>query len=193
MILSSLIGAALLGQAATQVVCPIMGSRVPANAPFDDFNGVRFAYCCPGCDAKFARNPLASLKSANDKKWVIGKSLFDPVARTRVWENRSKGFSDYKGVRFYFTTEANKATFDASPAKFGELPTKESLVCPVTEEKIGGYQNASDYVDFDGVRYYICCAGCLPKMEADPAKYAKAASKHVKAPGIANPSKNSGH
>ena len=29
--------------------------------------------------------------------------------------------------------------------------------------------------DYEGVRYYLCCAGCGPKFDADPAVYAHAA------------------
>ena len=32
------------------------------------------------------------------------------------------------------------------------------------------------YRDFDGTRYYLCCAGCGPRFDADPNKYATAAS-----------------
>lgn len=28
------------------------------------------------------------------------------------------------------------------------------------------------YRDYEGERYYLCCAGCGPKFDADPAKYA---------------------
>lgn len=28
--------------------------------------------------------------------------------------------------------------------------------------------------DHDGTRYYLCCAGCGPKFDADPARYAAA-------------------
>lgn len=32
------------------------------------------------------------------------------------------------------------------------------------------------YRDFEGTRYYLCCAGCGPRFDADPHKYATAAS-----------------
>ncbi|GAA2174877.1 hypothetical protein GCM10009846_22520 [Agrococcus versicolor] len=28
--------------------------------------------------------------------------------------------------------------------------------------------------DYEGTRYYLCCAGCGPKFDADPARYAAA-------------------
>ncbi|WP_017197919.1 YHS domain-containing protein [Arthrobacter sp. M2012083] len=30
------------------------------------------------------------------------------------------------------------------------------------------------YRDFEGTRYWFCCAGCGPAFDADPAKYAHA-------------------
>ena len=32
------------------------------------------------------------------------------------------------------------------------------------------------YRDHEGQRYWFCCAGCAPAFDADPAKYALAAS-----------------
>lgn len=29
--------------------------------------------------------------------------------------------------------------------------------------------------DYEGTRYYLCCAACGPRFDADPAKYAAAA------------------
>ncbi len=44
---------------------------------------------------------------------------------------------------------------------------KPQTRCPV----MGGKINKALYVDADGRRVYACCAGCLPKIEADPARY----------------------
>ena len=40
---------------------------------------------------------------------------------------------------------------------------------PVDKAKAG---QAGLYRDFEGERYYFCCAGCGPAFDADPAKYA---------------------
>jgi len=36
---------------------------------------------------------------------------------------------------------------------------------------MGGKINKSLFVDHDGKRVYACCAGCLPDLKKDPAKY----------------------
>ena len=41
--------------------------------------------------------------------------------------------------------------------------------CPV----MGGKINKALYVDYEGQRIYVCCAGCIPKIKNDPAKYIK--------------------
>lgn len=189
--ITGLVSVLLLAQPAP-VVCPIMGNPVSEGMAFHDYAGVRFTFCCGGCDVSFKSNPDRAISQAIRNRKVIGESLFDPVSRSRVLKNRSKGFSDYKGIRFYFHTAATKATFDKDPKAYGELPKMLSLHCAVTDEKIGGYANASDYVDFEGVRYYLCCGGCVDPMNAEPGKYAAKAKARAVKPMVADPSKNFG-
>lgn len=42
-------------------------------------------------------------------------------------------------------------------------------MCPV----MGGAVNKALYVDYDGKRIYVCCAGCIDAVKKDPAKYVK--------------------
>lgn len=53
------------------------------------------------------------------------------------------------------------------------------IVCPVmgtvipsTEKAVGGYR------DYQGKRYYFCCAECAPKFDQNPDAYAE--GKHLK-------------
>ncbi len=46
---------------------------------------------------------------------------------------------------------------------------KSQTLCPV----MGGKINKSLYVDAEGKRIYVCCAGCIDKIKADPKKYIK--------------------
>lgn len=57
-------------------------------------------------------------------------------------------------------------------AEKSDKPVKTVAVqktCPVT----GGKINKALYVDYEGQRIYVCCAGCIPKVKKDPAKYIK--------------------
>lgn len=47
------------------------------------------------------------------------------------------------------------------------------LVCPVQGDVIPDADKAAGFQDYEGKRYYFCCAGCPEAFAADPAKYAK--------------------
>ena len=46
---------------------------------------------------------------------------------------------------------------------------KDQETCPV----MGGKINKKQFADVDGKRIYVCCPGCIGKIEADSAKYIK--------------------
>ncbi len=54
-------------------------------------------------------------------------------------------------------------------AKQEQQAKKFQTECPILGEKI----DKSLFVDFKGKRIYVCCAGCIEKVKADPAKYIK--------------------
>jgi YHS domain-containing protein len=163
------------------LVCPMMGSEIHADSPAVDYNGVRYQFCCAGCDSKFMANPTEALKAEMLKDKMVGVGLFDPVSGKRITEKKAKGSSDFAGVRFYFESEANKATFDAEPKKYGTAPKNEVMVCPVMGKKVT-YATADSYVDYNGVRYYACCGGCSPMLKQDASKFASGVAKSVQAP-----------
>lgn len=88
--------------------CPVMGGpdhlsstvRVVLN------NELQY-FCCGGCDTKFSANPAAYRKSLTD---VVTNKSFAPTADSPR--------STYKGQIYLFASEANKASFDKSPAKY---------------------------------------------------------------------------
>lgn len=57
-------------------------------------------------------------------------------------------------------------------------PAGAMAECPVmvgSPVVIAHAEAAGLFRDYDGNRYYFCCAGCGPAFDADPAKYASAA------------------
>src|SRR5690606_32956894 len=129
-------------------------------------SGASFKMCCAGCDAKFAEKPADYLKTAIKDNKVIGEFLFDPVSHRRIKPEAAKGGSqDYKGMRYYFATEANKKAFAADPAKHAKIPKNEVFYCVVMDAKIKDYSKADSYVDNCNVRYWMCCEGCQTTFE----------------------------
>ena len=172
-----------LGQGAT-LHCPVMGSAVNKPAEAIAYNGVLYGTCCGGCGSQFTKDPGKFLKSDKIKGKAVGVFMFDPVAGAKVDTTKSKfGPVTHNGTQFYFLEEKNMATFKADPKKYAAMPEKEALFCPVMGHEIkGGYAGAGGYADVEGVRYYVCCGGCLGQMKADGKKFVAKAAKAVKAP-----------
>lgn len=47
-------------------VCPVMGNKVDVDGPTVEYNGKLYAFCCPGCDAKFEKNPEKYSKNLSE-------------------------------------------------------------------------------------------------------------------------------
>lgn len=48
------------------MVCPVMGNKVDVDGPTVEYNGKLYGFCCPGCDAKFEKNPEKYSKNLNE-------------------------------------------------------------------------------------------------------------------------------
>lgn len=180
--LSTLAALALHGPA---LVCPVMGGETTEKSPFTDLGGVRYRYCCPMCKATFEKDPAKAIAAAQKRGKAFGSSLFDPVSGDRLDHAKSiHAYSEYKGVRFLFHSDADKTAFDKAPAPYADVPSKEALYCPVSKEKVASYEKASGYADYQGVRYYFCCDGCDKPFKADPAKYTPIAAPYVRSVAV---------
>ncbi len=174
------LSAVALGQSAA-LKCPVMGSTIDPKSAVVEYNGARYQFCCGGCDANFAKAPAEFLKTQKKAGNTVGTFLFDPVSRKRLDLGKAVVTADFDSLRYPFETQANKAAFLKSPKKFAATPAKEALYCPVGAEAVSSYASASDYVDHNGIRWYMCCPGCGEPFEKNPAKYLVAGiEKHVK-------------
>ncbi|MBL8060349.1 MAG: hypothetical protein JNK63_06495 [Chthonomonas sp.] len=175
----------LVTLAPVDVTCPIMGHKAPDNpTEYSDFAGVRYAYCCGGCEGTFEKDMSGAMAKVISKGKVAGQGLFDPISRLRIQAKNAKASSDYKGVRYYFAKATDKAKFDKAPATFATAPAKESLTCPVMGDKMAGYDDAWSYRDLNGVRFYLCCGSCTSEFGKNPTKYAAKFRNTIKAPSF---------
>lgn len=180
--ITTLIAAIALGNG-TSLSCPVTGEALSGKGGGTlVYAGVRYTVCCAGCFPKLKADPAKAIGNPDLKGKTIGVSMYDPVATTHVDLKKSKAFSDYNGVRFYFANAANKKTFDAAPEKFGKIPAKEALWCGVMNHTITGYDTAGAYVDQGDTRYYVCCPGCLGKFKENPQAAMAKSAKAVAAP-----------
>jgi hypothetical protein len=63
----------------------------------------------------------------------------------------------------------SNSTLLAEEGKPEKKEVKEQTTCPV----MGGKIVKDLYVDYDGKRIYLCCAGCVEPVKKDPAKHIK--------------------
>ena len=55
-------------------VCPVKGNPIEADSPTVEYNGKIYAFCCPGCDTKFAKDPQKYAKNlSEDGKKFVGR------------------------------------------------------------------------------------------------------------------------
>jgi YHS domain-containing protein len=166
------------------VSCPVLGTKIDAvtkDNQSSDYKGVRYYFCCNGCKPQFDKDQTKFLKDAKNKDKVLGISLFDPVTTKRLTPEKATTHSDFGGVRYFFAKEDDKKTFDKEPKKFTTAPKKDVLFCPVSNELVASPTEASDYSDYQGARYYFCCAGCKPQFDKSPDKYLDGLDARIKA------------
>jgi YHS domain-containing protein len=176
--------AVLLGQA-QELSCPVMGGPVAINSKIVEYAGASYSFCCPGCEASFAKSPAKFVETQAKAKKTAGVFLFDPVSRQRLELYKAQATSDFAGIRYPFASKENRKKFLANPNIFTKTPPKEALYCPVGKEVVPSYAKASDYVDHNGVRWFMCCAGCGGPFENDPAKYlVPGIERHIRVPFV---------
>lgn len=168
---------------AAGLVCPVSGSPVMEGSKAIDVNGIRYRFCCNSCPEAFQKDPDPVLKKARENKWLVGVSVFDPVSGKRLSPESAKGgSSDFEGIRFAFVSADNKAAFDTDPKTFGKIPEKACSICPVMGHELANTYMSPAYVDFENVRYFACCEMCVPKLRANPKKFADSSAGKVGAP-----------
>lgn len=94
-------------------------------------------------------------------------------------------FVDRGGQRIYVCCKGCIAPVQKDFAKYakkiegtGETVARLQTTCPV----MGGKINKKQYADVKGKRIYVCCPGCIGKIEADPEKFIKKLEKEGVAP-----------
>lgn len=173
--------------------CAVMGSPAPMNtANALDYAGVRYPFCCGGCDGTFAKEPgKYVLKAAKEGK-TIGFFLFEPTTGAKLDPKKMPAlYADYKGTRYFFASEDNKKAFDGDHARFDKPVTKEVMYCSVMGHDIDGVGAAGSYADYEGVRYYFCCMDCRGAFVKDPTKYTDAVKAKVQESKATKPAKGS--
>lgn len=73
---------------------------------------------------------------------------------------------------------AASTTTAALPEGIKEYKNKDGkLECPIMKQVIESPEKADGFVDYEGVRYYLCCGMCVGKAKKDPKILAEKAAQ----------------
>ncbi|NLF40618.1 YHS domain-containing protein [bacterium] len=113
-------------------ICPVMGTKIPFTAEgsksFIVHEGIRYEFCCPGCDATFKEDPAKCLaKLPNNGKIVDLGNALCPVMGGKVDKNVSVV---YNGTRVHFCCPDCIKTFTADPEKYLKIAREKMNPAP---------------------------------------------------------------
>ncbi|MEE8378652.1 MAG: YHS domain-containing protein [Candidatus Aminicenantaceae bacterium] len=179
-------------QAAEKVTCAVNGKefeKTDDTASFE-YKGETYYFCCPGCKDKFVKNPDEFLNTegegehqhAEEAEHQHGEEgmhgehqengkVVDPVCGMELKKEDAKHTYEYKEKTYYFCMASCKEKFVENPEEYLK-DADEQMTCPVSGETFAKSEAAGS-MEYEGKTYYLCCAGCLDKFKADPAKYIK--------------------
>lgn len=141
-------------------VCTINGKVLPDASKAGgkaEYKGKTYYFCCGNCAGKF--------NGATDAE----KAKFAKISDLRVEKMTLQ--KKLEAV----DTELKGLTGEAKPV--ATAAASAIVYCAVTDEEIGTADKAAVTLTHAGKTYYLCCPGCKPKFESDPAKFAAEADK----------------
>ena len=136
----------------TQEVCPVMGNPIKESV-FVDYNGQRIYFCCPGCDTKFQAEPDKYLAIMAEAGVTIAKVVTNGNGEAPAEE----ACEDCGGM------EGSEPMAPMAMADVQVTPGTQTM-CPV----VPTHPIKDVFIDYDGKRIYLCCAGCIDKFNAEP-------------------------
>ncbi len=159
------------GAQAPATNCPVMGHPAVDSQPKVLYKGNVFGFCCAGCIGTFSDNPESFLKRHAEADDAVGYSHYDVVARTIIPKDAKTHDVLHAGVLYRFVTPGNAAAFQKEPKKFVAPAQEATAMCPVSEETLEPGKAAA-FRDYNGVRYYFCCADCTGAFDKNPSAFA---------------------
>ncbi len=148
-----------LGKGDGVTTCPVSGDEIASKDTKADFYGRTVYFCCGDCMATARKNPAAYIKKTEAAQLAAVKDL-----------PKTKGHGH--GAVAKQDEHAEHAEHEAAAVKF--LGKGDGIeTCPVTGEPIDKTLKG----EANGQTFYVCCAGCLDTVKANPAAYLKAAKK----------------
>ena len=175
---------------AKQQTCPVMGGKLGGmGTPVKVLLGDQPVYlCCKGCLGKIQKNPVAYLPKATPAQSVWTCPMHPQVKQAKPGKCPTCGMSlvmipaksesgahtGHAASAGHGAATANRLTVSTS-TEADQAAITQQRVCAVAGSKLGG-MGTPIKVTMNGQTLFLCCKGCVGKLEKDPAGYfAKAA------------------
>lgn len=167
-------------KASSGAKCPISGEPIDKSVSVKH-KGKDVYFCCPKCKGAFEKEPAkyaAAVKAQWDALRPLAVQVACPVTGGVI--NRKISVDSPHGA-LYFADEAAKAKYQKDPkafeTKLADCYTYQTQCAVMADEEI----DPTVCVEHDGRKVYFCCANCIKKFNAEPAKYVAAVDAQVKA------------
>ena len=159
---------------ARQKVCPVMKGQLGGmGTPVKVLLGDQPIYlCCKGCLGKVQKDPAAYLPKSTLAQPVWTCSMHPQIKQAKQGKCPICGMgliplkSDSAQQK---TAMTNKITVSTSGAA-DQTAISKQRVCAVTGSRLGG-MGTPVKVTRNGQSLFLCCKGCLGKVEKDPERY----------------------
>ena len=128
------------------------------------------AFAAPGCcsvQQKKSTPTQAVKKAAISCPKLQGMTAAEKKAMMAKCQKMIQTCPKLKGMNKAEMQQAMKKCPKLKDMSDANKKVKLQTTCPV----MGGKINKKLYVDVNGNRIYICCAGCIAAIKKDPAKY----------------------
>lgn len=144
-----------------------------------EYAGTLFGTCCAGCGNPLLKDPAPLIANAIKEKKTVGTFEYDAVTGAKIDTTKAPVYSDYRSIRYFFSSTDEKKTFDKTPGAYVSAVKSEAYFCPVGKQATTS-KDAGAFADYNGVRYFLCCGDCLKQFKADPSKFIANAASAVK-------------
>jgi YHS domain-containing protein len=137
--------------------------------------------------AAFAAISFGVVRADEEKKEALPTEIACTVSGAKVDVAKATSetrYIDYEYNRYYFCCNNCPKAFEKDPEKYASKPSialskiemPKELACAVmTDHKLDVKKATEEkmFADYNGSRYYFCCAGCVPAFKKEPEKFAK--------------------
>ncbi|HWA81806.1 MAG TPA: hypothetical protein VG820_00120, partial [Fimbriimonadaceae bacterium] len=98
------------------IYCPATLEKITGKpALVVEYGGILFGTCCAGCGNPLLKDPAPLLANAIKEKKTVGTFEYDAVTGAKIDTTKATVYSDYRSIRYFFNSAAEKKTFDKGP------------------------------------------------------------------------------